>query len=75
MTAEEVFDSSIYAVAKCEANDDVLYVCGHDGQNDIYRIYHLTYTHNPNDYPKYVELAGIEKVHQYIEKQYIDNYL
>lgn len=24
MTAEEVFDSQIYAVAKCNANDDVL---------------------------------------------------
>ncbi|MDE6209975.1 MAG: hypothetical protein K2M73_09930 [Lachnospiraceae bacterium] len=70
-----LFDEPIYAVAKCEANDDVLYVCDNDGKNDIYRIYHLTYNHSSIDLTKYIELIGIDKVKQYIEQQYIENYL
>lgn len=73
--AHYLFDESIYAVAKCDANDDVLYLCDNDGKNNIYRIYHLTYNHNSMDLPKYIELIGIDKVKQYIEQQYVENYL
>ena len=32
--AHYLFDESIYAVAKCDANDDVLYLCDNDGKNN-----------------------------------------
>ena len=38
-------------------------------KEDVYYIFHLTYTdHNAEGYPRLVELNGIKKVKEYIEK-------
>lgn len=71
-----LFEQNVWAVARCYSNDDVLYLVGSKEENDIYRIYHLTYSAvNANGFPIYQEFVGIEKVREYIEKQYVEEYL
>lgn len=67
-----LYDKKIWAVAKCDSNDDVLYVTENEHKEDTYFIFHLTYTeHNVEGYPRSIELNGIEKVKEYIEKSYV----
>lgn len=61
--------NSITVIAKCESNDDVLFLI--DG---IYRIYHLTYLRKA-DSPKYLEFNNLSEAMDYIEKDYVENYL
>ena len=66
------FTHPIFAVAKCEANDDVLFLI----EEDDYRIYHLTYSkNNINGYPRFILFDGRLSAINYIEKEYVDNYL
>lgn len=66
------FTHPIYAVARCESNDDVLFFID---END-YRIYHLTYSgHNTEGYPSFISFDGREPAIEYIEKEYTENYL
>lgn len=66
-----LYDKRIWAVAKCEANDDVLYVTGNGFGADIYYIFHLTYAeHNSEGFPKYEELMDIYAVKEYIEQSF-----
>lgn len=59
----ELFKKDIYAVAKNEANDEVLYLIG-----GVYRIYHLTYTaDNLPGYPRFMEFKDIEAVKDFFE--------
>ena len=45
----------IRAVAKCDSNDDVLYVVRSGIGRDIYYMFHLTYSaHNADGFPRYV---------------------
>ena len=78
MTAEEVFydlnqkygeelhfrfEKSVYAVARSDSNDDVLYLLCGDSRGDVYRIYHLTYSNkNKEGYPRYEEFVSIQAV-------------
>ena len=48
-----LYDKRIWAVAKCESNDDVLYVTDNGRNADIYYIFHLTY---PYDAPYVAEI-------------------
>ena len=62
----------VKAIARCYSCDDVLFML----DNNIYRIYHLTYsTHNENGFPRFMEFVDISKVIAYIEKQFIEEYL
>ena len=37
-----LYHKTIYAVAKCDSNDDVLYACDRECGKDVYYIFHLT---------------------------------
>lgn len=64
-----LYNKRIWAVAKCDSNDDVLFVTENEYKEDVYYIFHLSYTdHNAEGYPRSVELNGIKKVKEYIEK-------
>lgn len=39
-----LYNEQIYVVAKCDSNDDVLFVAGNEGGVDVYYIFHLTYS-------------------------------
>ena len=61
---DECSFNSITVIAKCESNDDVLFLI--DG---IYRIYHLTYSRNV-DSIKYLEFNSLSEAMDYIEKDF-----
>ena len=64
--------TQVRAIARCYSNDDVLFVFN----NHIYRIYHLTYSNNNHDvFPIYKEFFDSKNVIDYIEKQFIEEYL
>ncbi len=71
-----LYHKKIWAVAKCESNDDVLYVTGSGAGTDAYYIFHLTYSkQNQNGFPKYEEFVDIYAVKEFIEQSYIENYM
>lgn len=66
-----LFGKDIYALAKCDANDDVLYVMQMEGV-DMFCIVHLTYTkQNEKGFPKYQMFENIEKVINYLEESIV----
>ena len=68
---DNLVDQNIYSVAKCDSNDDVLFLVG-----DLWRIYHLTYsTNNMPGYPKYEEFSSRREAAEYIRDQYVNDYL
>ncbi len=68
-TMHPLYGKDIWAVAKCDSNDDVLYVVRGDNGEDRYYIFHLTYsTNNEVGFPKCREFSTIEDVKDYIEK-------
>lgn len=70
-----IFANSIYAVARSDSNDDVLYLLCGDSRGDVYRIYHLTYSgDNKDGYPRYKEFVGILAVKEYMEEQFANEY-
>lgn len=69
-----LYKSKLYAVAKCDANDDVLYVTGNNGVDEYY-IFHLTYSENNQmEFPRYQKFLSIEEVKEFLEKQFIEEY-
>ena len=65
----------IWAVAKCDSNDDVLYVTGNELGTDTYYIFHLTYSaHNSAGFPKYEEFPDIYAMKKFIEQSFVKNY-
>ncbi len=71
-----LYDKKIWAVAKCESNDDVLYVTGNGKGADIYYIFHLTYSkHNSDGFPRCEKFADVFAVKEFIERTYIENYM
>lgn len=71
-----LYGKTIYAVAKCESNGDVLYVTDNEFGEDSYYIFHLTYSqHNTNGFPKYKEFKDIYAVKEYLEQSFIENYM
>lgn len=70
-----LYNQQIYAVAKCDSNDDVLFVAGNEDGVDVYYIFHLTYSkENIIGYPKYIKFKGILEVKEYIEQSYIRDF-
>ncbi len=71
-----LYDKDIFAVAKCESNDDVLFMVSDNDIADMYYIFHLTYSANNGDgFPKYKIFDCLESVKEYIEQSYIVEYL
>lgn len=71
-----LFHKKVWAVAKCESNDDVLYVTDGEQGADIYYIFHLTYSNQILEgFPKYEEFVEIHAVKEFIEQAFIENYL
>lgn len=71
-----LFRQKVYSIAKNDSNDDVLFLFCDENKNEVYRIYHLTYsTNNSIGYPKYEEFSDIKSLESFIEKQYVDEYL
>lgn len=71
-----LYNKDLRAVAKCDSNDNVLYVTDNQNGGSIYYIFHLTYSaHNPKGFPKYKDFADIYEVKNFIEQDYIANYL
>lgn len=66
-----LYHTKIWAVAKCDSNDDVLFVTAGNGESEeIYYLFHLTYSDsNMDGYPKYKKFIGIEKVKEYMENE------
>lgn len=64
--------NEVIAIARSYSCDEVLFLF----DNGIYRIYHLTYSaNNANGFPRYTEFSDGQKVIEYIEKKYIEEYL
>jgi PhoPQ-activated pathogenicity-related protein len=56
------------AVAKCYANDDVLFL----SEDERYYIVHLTYTKtNSSGFPRYIDFLDLESAMKHIEEQYL----
>lgn len=71
-----IFKQTVSCLARNDANDDVLYHLYDDNKNEIYRIYHLTYSSNNSiGYPKYEEFTDIKSLNDFIEKQFVDEFL
>ena len=71
-----LYGKKILAVAKCESNDDVLYVLRNGTGRDIYYLFHLTYSaHNADGFPQYEEFADLFAVKEFIERSYIEDYM
>ena len=69
-----LYDKTIYAVAKCESNDDVLYVTGSESGVDTYYVFHLTYSnHNSDGFPKYKQLSNVNEVKEFMELEVQNN--
>lgn len=66
----------VYAIAKCDSNDDVLFLAEDNKGSEIWRIYHLTYTvDHADDFPEYQEFNSRKTAADYIQNQYIAEYL
>ena len=64
-----LYGKKIWAVAKCESNDDVLYVLRNGIGRDIYYLFHLTYSaQNADGFPRYEEFADLFAVKEFIER-------
>lgn len=65
---DELFRGKVSAFARCEANDDVLFLTEREGSEAKWRVYHLTWSaRNAAGHPRYEELADTEAVGRYIE--------
>ena len=69
-----LYNKQIWAVAKCDSNDDVLYLADNGGGTDIYYMFHLTYSEcNADGFPRYEKFEGIHAVKGYIEQSLNQN--
>ena len=71
-----LYHKKVWAVAKCESNDDVLYLTAGEQGGDTYYIFHLTYSkQNLEGFPKYEKFADIYAVKEFIEQKFVKNYI
>lgn len=72
----DIFHDRIYAVAKCDSADDVLFLIGDGSTEELWRIYHLTYTaDNAPGFPRYQEFSNGKAVGDFIEDQFVREFL
>lgn len=63
-----LYGMKLTCLAKCEANDDVLYITEHEQ----FVVIHLTYSeNNAVGYPKYKLLDTHQELKEYLEQSYI----
>ena len=63
-----LYKRAVKAVAKCDSNDDVLFLL----DNDNWAIVHLTYSkNNIDEFPKYKYFSNISDAMTHIEEQFI----
>ena len=82
MTIEEIFsdlydkydeDFNWYMIPLTQA-DGGLYITDNGRNQDIYYIFHLTYSkHNPDGFPRYEELKDVYAVKAFIEQSIFEN--
>ena len=61
-------NSNVKALARSYSNDDVLFLL----DEELYRISPLTYSVGT---PRYIEFSGGKAAVEYIEKQFVEEYL
>ena len=67
-----LYGETIYSTAKCDSNDDVMYVIS----GERYVIIHLTYSENIDvSYPHFILFNNLEEALCYIEKRYLQENL
>lgn len=67
-----LYEKGRKAVAKCDSNDDVLFLL----YNGNYAIVHLTYSkNNTAGFPKYKVFMDLPSALRHIEEQYISEFL
>lgn len=72
----ELFHNRVYSVAKCDSNDDVLFLIRNGSAGELWRIYHLTYTsNNSSGFPRYEEFTSVNAVGDFIENRFINEFL
>lgn len=65
-----LYGLQLTSIAKCESNDDVIFV----SDDERYFIIHLTYNNNEDTYfPMYAEFANYRLLIQYIEEGYLED--
>ena len=69
-----LYGQKMWAAAKSESNDDVLYVV-ENAEKESYVMIHLTYSNNEDvKWPRYVLFENMEEVERYLEQQYISEF-
>ncbi len=69
-------NKDVQAIAKCDSNDDVLYVTKNENSREDYYLVHLTYSkQNEEGYPRYKIFTELEELKAYIEKVFVKEYL
>lgn len=64
-----LYNKRVWAVAKCESGNKVLYLTGNEKGEDTYYVFDLTYLeHNTGKFPEYEELGDLHAVKEYMEK-------
>lgn len=69
------FDGRVYAIYKCDANDDMLFQSVRKDGTELWRIYHLTYSHcrEKEGFPRRWDFESGQKAAEYIINQYIED--
>ena len=69
------FDGRVYAIYKCDANDDMLFQSIRKDGTEIWRIYHLTYSHRREieGFPIRWDFESGQKAAEYIINQYVED--
>ena len=64
-----LYNKRVWAVAKCESGNKVLYLTGNEKGEDTYYVFHLTYSeYSTGKFPDYEELGDLHAVKEYMEK-------
>lgn len=69
------FDGHVYAIYKCDANDDILFQSVRKDGTELWRIYHLTYSHcrECEGFPKRWDFESGQKAAEHIISQYVED--
>ena len=68
------FDGRVYAIYKCDANDDMLFQSVRKDGTELWRIYHLTYSHcrEIEGFPRRWDFESGQEAAEYIIDQYVE---